>query len=115
MLSIAVIDDEPDLVTLFSKVLQQNGYQVYKFNDSLEALDHIGKNPHKYNLIVSDFRIPRLNGYQLITKLKEKNPHFKTILMFAFIDVQYDSSITLISKPILLSQLVSIVKKTLCN
>jgi CheY-like chemotaxis protein len=103
MLSIAIIDDEPDLVTLFSEVLQQNGYNVYKFTNSLEALDKIGKNAEKYNLIISDFRMPGLNGYQLITKLKEQNPHLKTILMSAFTDVQYDNSITFISKPILLT------------
>ncbi|HET7644377.1 MAG TPA: response regulator [Nitrososphaeraceae archaeon] len=113
MLSIAIVDDEPDLLVLFSEVLQMNGYQVCKFTDSLEALDQIGKNPSKYNLIITDFRMPGLNGYQLIIKLKEQNPNLKTILMSAFTDVQYDNSITFISKPILLSQLVMVVKKTL--
>jgi DNA-binding NtrC family response regulator len=102
------------VVALFSELLQKNGYNVCSYTDSIEALGRIGSNPDKYNLIISDFRMPNMNGNELCTKLLELNPKLKIVLMSAYADVQYDASkFTFINKPIPLSKLISIVKESL--
>jgi len=45
--AIAVVDDEIDLVNLFSEALKINGYDVCTFTDPIEALNHIGSIPGK--------------------------------------------------------------------
>jgi DNA-binding NtrC family response regulator len=87
MWSNTIVDDESDLVFLFSEILQTDGYNVCRFNHSLETLNKIGKNSNKYNLIITDYRLPQLNAH-LIAKLKKQHPNIKTILTSAFTDVQ---------------------------
>jgi CheY-like chemotaxis protein len=45
--SIAVVDDEEDNVTLFTKVIQDNGYQVKGFTNPLFILDYISEYPDR--------------------------------------------------------------------
>ena len=63
--SLAVVDDEMDLVNLFKDALEADGFDVSAFNDSSEALNHIIEDPKKYSLIISDYKMPGLNGEEL--------------------------------------------------
>src|SRR5215203_99869 len=67
--AIAIIDDEVDLVELFQEMLENNGFKVCTFIDSIHALNTLEKEIQEYGLILSDFRMPNLNGYELCTKL----------------------------------------------
>ena len=79
--SIAIIDDEADLVNLFKEVLEIDGFKVCTFTDPIYALNHIQKSPKEYSLIISDFRMPSMNGNDLCTKLMNLNPDLKVILI----------------------------------
>jgi len=57
---------------------------VFKFTDPLIALEHILLNKSKYILIISDFRMPGLNGIEFIKKVKDLNPRIRTLFMTAF-------------------------------
>ena len=48
------------------------------------ALEHVRLNKNRYVLIISDLRMPNLNGLELIKAIKEANPSVRTILMTAF-------------------------------
>jgi DNA-binding NtrC family response regulator len=50
--SIAIVDDEVNIVNIYSEVLQMSGYQVHSFTDPLLAYEHIKENPNKYSLLV---------------------------------------------------------------
>lgn len=111
--AIAVVDDEIDLVNLFSEALKINGYDVCTFTDPIEALNHIGSNPAKYNLIISDFRRPNMTGDSLCTKLLQLNPKMNVVLMSAFADVEHNKDFQFVRQPIPISQLLEIVKEKL--
>ena len=66
---IAIIGEEVDLVNLFQEVLENNGFKVCAFNDSIQAFNTLEKKIQEYGLILSDFSMPNLNGYDLCTKL----------------------------------------------
>ena len=66
---ILIIDDDEDVVNLFKIFLECNGYIVETFTDSFNALFNFEKN--KYDLILLDLRIPRIDGMTLYKKLKE--------------------------------------------
>jgi DNA-binding NtrC family response regulator len=114
--AIAIIDDEADLVDLFQEALEKNGFKVFTFTDSIQAFKTLEKNIQEYRLILSDYRMPKLNGYELCNKLTGLNPELKVILMSAYDTLEYDpSKFMLIKKPILIAQLLQIVRDTLAK
>lgn len=82
--SIIVVDDEHDLVDLFSDALSLNGYDVSAFTDPIVALENIKRNPDKYSLLITDFRMNKMNGCELGIKAKELNHNIQVILITAY-------------------------------
>jgi len=58
--SIAIIDDDIDITNLFKDILEDDGYTVVAFTDSIAALNHIQENPEEFGLVISDYRMPHL-------------------------------------------------------
>ena len=114
--AIAIIDDELDLVNLFHEALKNKGFKVCSFTDSLEAFNYIKRNLNDYGLILSDYRLPSMDGNELCIKLTSINPELKVILMSAYDNIKCDSSkFTFIRKPIKISNLIKIVKDRLAE
>jgi DNA-binding NtrC family response regulator len=114
--AIAIIDDEPDLVKLFQEILESDGFKVYAFTDPIEAYNHIQKYPYDYSLILSDYRMPVMNGNELCTKLMRINSEFKVILMSAYENIEDDiSKFKFMRKPITIAKLLQIVKNTIAE
>ena len=111
--AIALIDDEVDLVDLFQEILESDGYKVCAFIDPIQAFTTLEKKIQEYGLILSDYRMPKLNGHDLCTKLIQLNPDLEVILMSAYDIMEYDTSkFTIVKKPILMAQLLEIVKNS---
>lgn len=82
---VAIVDDEKDITLLFRDALQKiKGVSVLTFTDPKIALEHFRTNKTHYVVLLSDFRMPELNGIDLIKKIKDSNPFVRTILMTAF-------------------------------
>ncbi len=82
---VAIVDDEEDISVLFSHALKRiEGITIVPFNDPRIALEHFQKNKDAYVLVISDFKMPGLNGMELLRKMKDTNKHVRTILMTAF-------------------------------
>ena len=112
--TIAIIDDEVDLVNLFQEALEKNGFKVCAFTDPIQAFNSLEKTIHKYGVILSDYRMPKLNGHELCTKLKQLNPELEVILMSAYDLMECDTSkFTIVKKPIRIAQLLQIVRDSL--
>jgi DNA-binding NtrC family response regulator len=83
-LSILVVDDDPDVVTLVEQALHKHGFQVSAFTDPAMALEDFKVNCKNCSLILSDIRMPGMNGYEFIKKAKEIDKRVNVILMSAF-------------------------------
>jgi DNA-binding NtrC family response regulator len=83
---VSVIDDDIDICRLFRDALCENmeGVKVVAFNDPIKALEHFTENKVHYALVISDLRMPGLNGLELLKKIKDSNPKVRTILMSAY-------------------------------
>ena len=82
---VAIVDDELDIVNLFRDALDRiKGLSIFTFTDPLTAFEHIRMNKGKYAVVISDLRMPGINGMDLIYKIKKENPLIRTILMTAF-------------------------------
>jgi DNA-binding NtrC family response regulator len=82
--SVAIIDDEKDLLFVYKKALELQGLKVVTFDDSVKALDELKEHYKKYNIVLVDIRMPNVNGYQIINEIKCIDPLIKVILMSAY-------------------------------
>ena len=83
--SVLAVDDEYDIVNLIKQSLQVNGNKVCTYTDANIALDHLNSDPKdSHDIVISDIRMPGMNGYEFVTRVKEIDPKVKVILMSAF-------------------------------
>jgi DNA-binding NtrC family response regulator len=114
--TIAIIDDDNDIVSLFKEALEMSGYNVTTFTDPIKAFNHIKQKPKEYELVLSDYKMPSMNGLELCIKLIEFNPMIKVILMTAFINFEFDiPNFTCLIKPISIARLLQTVKDSLAQ
>ena len=119
--SILIVDDEFCIVNLIKVSLQKHGFDTLGFTDPLLAFEHFQNNSKDFALVISDIRMPSMNGYELMRKIKAEHPTIKTILISAFeINKEEFSKImptvkidSFITKPISLKQLVHSIENTL--
>jgi DNA-binding NtrC family response regulator len=112
--SIAVVDDEEDIVTLFTEVLQENGYHTMGFINPLFILDYIREHPDRFGLIIVDYRMSTMQGDELANEIAAINPKIKMILVTAYDDIRNnDLNLEIVKKPITISKLLQIIQQHL--
>jgi DNA-binding NtrC family response regulator len=105
-----IVDDEPDICAILKKMLELNGYKVFAFTDPRLALEHFNLNNEKYGIVISDVRMPHMNGTELVAKIREVNSVIPIMLMSAFEPITLNISQSLnvakfLQKPISPTQL----------
>jgi DNA-binding NtrC family response regulator len=117
---VSVVDDEQKTAQLFHSALNTlKGINVFEFTDPILALEHLKINKLDYAVMISDLRMPVINGVQLLKTVKDLNPSTRTILMTGYdIDnsllqeyTKKDIIDCFLRKPIELGQLLSEVNK----
>jgi len=76
---ILVADDEAGIRALLFDVLSKEGFRVTLAKDGKETLDQMKK--RRFDLIITDIDMPRLDGIDLLKKMKEKGRREKVIIM----------------------------------
>ncbi|MDF2736604.1 MAG: putative signal transduction response regulator, receiver domain protein, partial [Nitrososphaeraceae archaeon] len=108
--SIVVVDDESDLVFMFKVTLEMNGYNVIGFTNPVEALEYLKKNHDKCTLVITDYKMPEINGCELATKIEEIDEKIKVIIITAYENIIEDTSdFEVIKKPISTIKLLELV------
>lgn len=83
---VSIVDDELDITQLYQDAIYGhiNGISVVCFNNPITALEHFIENKKDYALVISDMRMPNLNGLDLLSKIKILNSNVRTILVSAY-------------------------------
>jgi len=121
--SILVVDDDPDISTLIKQSLTKNGFKVSAFTDPIMALEDFKINCKTCRIILSDIRMPGMNGYELVKQAKQIDKDAKVVLMSAFEiqekefhnllpDIKVDG---FLQKPFHIQQLNEVVEKISIN
>jgi two-component system, NtrC family, nitrogen regulation response regulator GlnG len=84
VVTILILDDEFDLVTVLKQGLERRGFRVFAFTDPFLALEHFKINAHNCDLVISDLRMPGMNGFEFLTKAREIRSDIMIFLMTAF-------------------------------
>ncbi len=86
---ILLVDDEPNIRLVLSAVLDRAGYAVEDAEDGFAALRKIQRS--KPNLVITDLRMPNMNGFELLSVIRTRYPELPTIAIsgeFLAVDVQ---------------------------
>jgi two-component SAPR family response regulator len=118
--AILVLDDDYDIVQIFTRGLERKyGKRVFGFTDPFVALDHFKMNLDDYAVLISDIRMPKMNGYEFVKRAKEIKYDIKICLITAFEINNVEFSKVLpsikidefIQKPISLDKLTEIIDR----
>jgi len=80
-----VVDDEPKICHLIEEILKLEGYQVdasFSGTDALEMMKNCD-----YQMLITDLKMPGIDGLELIQKVKEQNPKIRTIVVTGYTTV----------------------------
>jgi signal transduction histidine kinase/ActR/RegA family two-component response regulator len=83
---ILFVDDEPEIIFMGKKMLENLGYKVTIKSDSISALEEFIKDPKKYSLLITDQNMPKIPGTELASRMKVVSPSLKVIIITGYAD-----------------------------
>jgi len=78
---ILLVDDEADIIFTMKDILEEEGFKVDTFNDPTIALESYRSN--FYDLVILDIKMPKMDGFELYTKIREKDRQVKICFLTA--------------------------------
>ena len=81
---ILLVDDNALGLAARRSVLEELGHHVQTSGTAAEALDLCGK--HRFDVVVTDYKMPKMNGVELIGRLRKLHPATAVILISGFTD-----------------------------
>ena len=124
---ILIVDDEPDILSIIRRVLEEYGFNVCCFTKPNIALEHYKISPNNHGLVISDLQMPNINGLEFLRKVREINSDTKAFLttsnfemsdlgLLLFPNSNSSSSLNLIiyefiQKPFSIEQLIVLIRK----
>lgn len=108
--NVLIVEDEHDLRSLIAEAFEERGIRTTQARDGVEALEQL-RNHMGIQLMVSDIRMPRMGGYELVEKALAASPELKVLMITGYrTDLPSGSSLTareirILPKPIDLNRL----------
>ncbi|NOR70058.1 MAG: response regulator [Methylomarinum sp.] len=81
---ILLVDDEPNVLSSLRRVFRRENYQIEVAMNGEEALQILAQN--KFQLMISDFKMPRMDGAQLLKQVKSRYPKIIRIMLTGYAD-----------------------------
>ena len=116
---ILVVDDEEEIREIIIEILEESGYNIDSAVDGIDALEKLKKN--KYDMVLTDLMMPRLDGMELLKKMKDLYPDTAVIILTAYGTMEsaiialkmgaYD----FITKPFKIASITNTVEKSLTS
>jgi len=118
--TILIVDDEPMLRTIACTALRKKGYVVLEANDGVEAMQILTANPGMFNMLITDATMPRMNGPELIVKVRESWPEIVLLLISGYSEdvfdgIKRDIPVQLLQKPFKVKDLTRTVYELLAK
>ena len=117
MHTILIVDDEPNYQIVLSEILKDEGYEVFTANSGLAGLPIVYSTD--LDLVLSDMKMPGMDGIAFLEKIKEYNKELPVILITAYAEVEKAveamrlGAFTYLAKPFSNQQLLAGVRKAI--
>ncbi len=110
---VLIADDDDHARELLAALLDQNGYAVHMARDGAEALEELQR--RQFDVVVTDYQMPRVNGLQLLAHSRIVCPHTPVVFISGTLSDMAESAarqgaVACISKPYDVEALLEIVK-----
>ncbi|WP_396205816.1 response regulator [Gemmatimonas sp.] len=115
---VLVVDDDPAVRRTVATLLQRQQFETDEANSAEEALQRLTDTPTRFDMVVSDVRMPGMNGCDLALALRAMHPTLPVLLVSGFVDdlsVQeriQTAGLMLMNKPFDVPSFLSVVKRT---
>ncbi|HUV49961.1 MAG TPA: sigma-54 dependent transcriptional regulator [Anaerolineae bacterium] len=86
LMRIAVIDDEPLVLQNLQRKIGKSGYQVETFINPIKAIKRMENQP--FDIVLTDFRMPEMDGMQILEKIKENYPKTEVIIITGYASIE---------------------------
>jgi len=112
---VLVIDDEQDICAMLTKFLRSSGYYCESFTDPAKALAVLKRND--FDLVISDIKMPGIDGPQLLSEILKIDPGLDTIMMtghtgiYTYSDIIRAGAVDFIAKPFQTSELKAKIER----
>jgi len=81
---ILLVDDNVSGTTARKTVLEELGHKIHVTSSGADALEQFAE--HKFDLVVTDYKMPRMDGLELIGRLRKLQPEILIVLVSGFVD-----------------------------
>lgn len=114
---ILIVDDEEIIREILKEMLHLEGYKTLEAENGMAALDVLESNP--VDLVISDIRMPKLDGLELLKKIRHKNPDYPPVVLVTGYTDYTESNILMhgakkiIHKPFTYEAIVKMVNEVL--
>jgi DNA-binding NtrC family response regulator len=115
MLDILLVDDEADIRLPLGEALRELGHRVSLAADGDEAMQCLDR--QIFNLVLSDIRLPKVDGFTILRRLRDEQPDTHVVLMTAFGTIREavlavkETAIEYVTKPFELPEVLGIVHR----
>jgi len=79
-----LVDDNLSGSAARKTVLEELGHKIHMSTSGADALEQFAQ--HKYDLVVTDYKMPRMDGLELIARLRKQQPEIRIVLVSGFVD-----------------------------
>jgi len=121
MARILIAEDEESVRNLLARALAQDGHEVRTANDGAEALDVLTRGPGEFELLLTDIRMPIMDGIALALVAARDHPGLAILLMTGYADQRERASgldtliHDVITKPFSLATIRDAIKEALAR
>ena len=110
---ILLVDDEDTFLSIAARALRFEGYEVIEAPDGLEAWTLARWT--RFDLVITDNRMPHLTGVELIARLREQDPALRILRLSGSHDRPEEIGVGTLSKPFSADQLIAAVRSLLAD
>jgi CheY-like chemotaxis protein len=111
--SVLVVDDEPTIRGFVRRVLESEGFQVIEAVDGLDAMLKLRELAGNIDALVSDVKMPRMDGVSLAEAVQELYPKLPVLLMSGFVEKAAFGKPVVIRKPFTAKTLIAAIRALL--
>ncbi len=80
--TVLIVEDEANMRRVLRALLRSDGYEILEAGDGAEALARIDE--HHVDVVVTDLKMPRMNGLELLEAARREHPRLPIVLLTAF-------------------------------
>ncbi len=117
---IMMVDDAPDVLSVHRRLAERLGHAVTAFGDPRQALAAFRRAPDAFDLVITDFRMPGMDGLELLDAIREIRPRMPALMITAFgeedaLRKRRDNGFRLLNKPVTLGDFDAAIRQSLAS